>query len=157
MYQAHDNFGTYQSIFSEIKKTLNNPEYFKQLEDELKNSSAIDKLGAVKDVQSLKSQVSSAASVAEDGVGYMQYILMNNLKNRMGIITEQTGSVELAKWLDEMRTIGYDTNSLLANMGAKDGSSDTTVRAIMFMINKANRQKEKAVYGKAVNLTKLQG
>lgn len=156
MYQMHDNFGTYAAIFTEIKKTLSNPEYVRELENELKNSNALDKLGAVKNLSDLKSQASSAMSVAYDGIGYMNYILTNNLKNRMGAIAKETGSVELAKWLNEMGSIGYDTNSLLMNMGAKDGSSDTTIRAIMYMINKANRAKEREVYGKAVYLTKLQ-
>lgn len=156
MYQAHDNFGTYKAIFGKIETTLNNPDYVAVLQKELEESSAIDKLGAVKDVQSLKSQVSAAAIVATDGVGHMQYVLTNNLKNRMGVIAEETGSTELSKWLDEMKVIGYDTKSWLANLGAKDGSSDTTVRAIIHMINKANRLKSKAVYSKAIDLTNLQ-
>lgn len=156
MYQAHDNFGTYKAIFGKIETTLNNPDYVAVLQKELEESSAIDKLGAVKDVQSLKSQVSAAAIVAADGVGHMQYVLTNNLKNRMGVIAEETGSTELSKWLDEMKVIGYDTKKWLANLGAKDGSSDTTVRAIIHMINKANRLKSKAVYSKAIDLTNLQ-
>lgn len=155
MYQAHDNFGTYAAIFTQISKTLSNPEYISQLKKELEESTAIDKLGIVKNIQDLKSQVSSAMSVAVDGVGYMNYILTNNLKKRMGAIAKETGSTELAKWLDEMKSIGYDTNWFLMNLGAKDGSSDTTVRAIMYMINKANRAKDREVYKKAIELTKL--
>jgi len=32
MYQAHDNFGTYESIFLKIKEDLNNPELMAELE-----------------------------------------------------------------------------------------------------------------------------
>jgi len=71
----------------------------------------------------------------------MKNQLVKIVKRIANDICSETGSEEISTWLDELSTVDHDTAAAVKLLGAKQNSRDITVRAIIRLINKANRKK----------------
>lgn len=155
MFNMHNNFATYHKIFNTIVESLSNPEFKQYISDEINSLPEIQRSSAINSLSALNSQAGDAMYVAEQGVGYMKYMLGKIVRQIARDICDETGSEELTMWLNEIDSVTHDTYKLIRYLGAKQNSRDITVRAIIRMINKANWQKEKARRARINELLKL--
>lgn len=155
MYNMHDNFGAYAAIFNMLSTDIKRPEFFSELRAEFENITEVDKLSITKDISDIASVINDAAATAQDGVRYMYNILLNNVRRDLAELAEEVNYSNTKQFLDQISSIGFDTNAFIDLMGAKDGAQDPLIRSIVYLINKALQKTKKQVQPVATNLLKL--
>lgn len=154
MYHRHDNFGAYKAILDALDRAMKDPSFREEIEQGFKTISKLDKMSAIKDLKSMRSMIHNAASVAQEGVDYMYYILMNNVKRDLGKISEDVHLPSTKRFLDSLEEIGFDSNVFMQTLGAKDGAKDDAVRSLVYLVNKAIRNADEQAYDRGVDLLK---
>lgn len=154
MFNMHNNFVTYNNIFGEITKCLANSEVKKYLNEEIESLPDIQKQTIASSLETLQSHAGDAEYISTQGIGFMQYQLANIFRRIASDVCDKTNSDELSNWLTEFSEVTSDVSGWWAKVGAKQNLNDKTVQAIIYLINEANRKKQKAVYKKINELLK---
>lgn len=155
MYNMHDNFGAYAAIFNMLSTDIKKPEFFSELKQESENITEVDKLSIAKNTADIASVINDAAATAQDGVRYMYNILLNNVRRDLSELSEKVNYSNTKQFLDQINSIGFDTNAFIDLMGSKDGAQDPLVRSIVYLINDALQKTKKQVQPVATKLLKL--
>lgn len=154
MFLAHDNFGTYQKILSEINSALNSPTVIDLLIKELEDKPQQDR-ATLNDIQRIIQIVQSSEAVAADATSLMSEILINNMKKRFAQIGNDVHSPTIADYINHLKTIGYDTNWFYTTVGSMDSAKDEALRAMAYLIDKATHKADRDTHDRVVELMQL--
>jgi hypothetical protein len=140
MYNMHDNFGAYAAIFDMLSKDVKDHFFRDELNEEFSGITTIDRLSITRDIDSMISVINDAAATAQDGVRYMYNILLNNVRRDLAELSTEINYSDTQAFLDQINSIGFDTNSFIDILGSKDGAQDPLLKSIVYLVNKALRK-----------------
>lgn len=142
MNQLHSNFGMHKQIVDELKKALDNGANIQQILDEYnaKVSSEDEKI-AEDDIQSIIQSMNDMNTIIDEGVVLLDAIqkksVINSLK-RIGIQSNNYDLLSQVSSMEEDKIELDDVNWFDLTLGASDASSSEMIRALSYLLNKAN-------------------
>lgn len=137
MYQRHDNFGTYSKILTDLSDMFKEDGVRGILIRSLAESQGFDDKRSIEYINKMKSDILDCKSIAEEGEGYAKSIKTRIVSNTLAKIGQQTHSPTMAKYLEDLEKIGYDTSAWFLYAGSVDRAKDDGLRSLAFMVNKA--------------------
>lgn len=141
-YQIHDNFGLYDSILSNITKTLESASVIDQLEKQRKNNSVVDD-AVFGDINELIKLVNKCQQICTTARASLDNILVNTSRDILVDAGNNTHSITMGEYLNSLKQIGFDTAVFYKYGGMSDKVKDDGIRSIAYLINKALNNAEK--------------
>lgn len=156
MYQMHDNFGTYNNILDLVASIISDNRYVVQYIADQIPTNPIEKQELVlKDMDTLANAVKAAQSLAKQGMRNCDSILINNMRKMLKDQAIKTGSLEMAEYINTLRSTSEDTSFWFTTFGSLDRASDEGLRTIFHMIDSALGQAQMKAQSKYTQLLKL--
>lgn len=156
MYYCHDNFGVYKVILEELDVATNNEVVITLLTQQAKNDNLTLDESVVTDVDRMRKYIEQCSQIVQSGQKLMGNILINNVQESLRKEGEETKSPSMVDYLEQLRSIGYDTNAFFTTIGSLDRAKDDGLRALSRIVNKAIWDADKVLHDKSVQLLQLQ-
>ena len=156
MYQAHDNFGTYEQIVSTMGEMFKKNSFLDYLSRQIPEKE-IDKTNLfMKDMDTLRNAINQVTGLVKDGQTYCNSLLLRNIKQRLQEVGEKVNSAEIEDYLEQLKSIGYDTSKWFLYAGSIDKAQDLALRTINHLVTEAIETAEELSQKRNTKLLKLQ-
>lgn len=156
MYYAHDNFGTYIKALEQIQSTFDARATVDYLTDSVSNEDNQNRDSIIKDFDTLDQAIKKAKALAELGKRCCDNILITSVRKTLRDVGDETNSLEMADYLDQLEKTTYDTNIFFQFFGSPDKAKDQGLRSIFHLVDKAIKSANAATSRKSSQLLKLQ-
>ncbi len=154
MYNKHDYFEAYAKILDQILKLFNNDSIVKLLVAEAKQNNEEDAI--LDNINKYRTIAEKCKAEADRASSVMDQILLRNVKRDLAQIGNETHSPNMGKFIEQLDNYGVDINSFTQYLGDLSRSDNESLKALVYLVNKANNDTDKLVHEKSIQLLKLQ-
>lgn len=153
MYYKHDYFGAYKAVLETIKNVLS----YGTVETILESQIAPDTKSKsfVEDMEKLVQLADTAYSISDTSSKLLDSILIQNILQDLYEIGSDVNSPTMIKYLQNLKTIDYDTSWFVRHLGRVDAAKDDGLRTLAYLVNKANQEADEKTIQRASVLLKL--
>lgn len=160
MYQMHSNIGMYNDIAETMLGLLDQNSSADDIITEYNRNLPEDQKITLSDLEEVKRSVQDLASITKEGVAILRILRDRTAKDILRKKAEKEGNVEdmdeYIKNITENPTFDDNISSFELWMGSMDSASNTALRALSSIVNRALKKADNAVIDKTTTLLELQ-
>ena len=153
MYNKHDYFGAYDRILKDIEEALAKDSVVRYLSSTEQEGTEDERMEDIKRFYNITKKCQSKITSA---ISIMNQILLRNVKRDLAIIANETNSPNMAAFVQQMDNYGVDIGWLSQTFGDASRSNNEELKALVYLVNKANNESDKLLNAKSTQLVKLQ-
>lgn len=153
MYNKHDYFGAYDRILKDIEEALAKDSVVRYLSSTEQEGTEDERMEDIKRFYNITKKCQSKITSA---ISIMNQILLRNVKRDLAVIANETNSPNMAAFVQQMDNYGVDIGWLSQTFGDASRSNNEELKALVYLVNKANNESDKLLNAKSTQLVKLQ-